>query len=197
MSVLSPLSQRPPERYVTYLSFQLLYLSLQSLWCHSKPTILQLNYVILIVTVLSGIRHHGFLLGFNATPLQSARRNKNVFVSASRSYRRILEQRSGPRKGRWSIYLPPPPPPPPPMPNLHISSFRVIPKSGQPGKWCLIVDLSAPEGRSVNDGTDPDDFSLQYVKEDDVIRMIGMLGTGALMAKFDVLRFSERRSPPR
>ena len=30
----------------------------------------------------------------------------------------------------------------PPFPDLYISSFRVIPKKGQPGKWCLIVDLS-------------------------------------------------------
>lgn len=34
----------------------------------------------------------------------------------------------------------------PPLPNLHISSFGVIPKRGQPGKWRLIVDLSSPGG---------------------------------------------------
>ena len=31
-----------------------------------------------------------------------------------------------------------------PFPRLHISSFGVIPKKGQPGKWHLIVDLSSP-----------------------------------------------------
>ena len=37
-------------------------------------------------------------------------------------------------------------------PNIHISSFSVIPKCSQPGKWRLMVDLSSPNGRSVNDG---------------------------------------------
>ncbi len=29
--------------------------------------------------------------------------------------------------------------------------FGVIPKKGKPGKWRLIVNLSAPDGHSVND----------------------------------------------
>ena len=36
-------------------------------------------------------------------------------------------------------------------PFVHTSSLGVIPKS-TPGKWRLIVDLSSPEGGSVNDG---------------------------------------------
>ena len=43
----------------------------------------------------------------------------------------------------------------PPLPNLQVSSFGVIPKKGQPGKWRLIVDLSSPHGCSINDGIDP------------------------------------------
>ena len=74
----------------------------------------------------------------------------------------------------------------PPLPNLHISSFGVIPKRGQPGKWRLIVDLSSPGGCSVNDGIDPQDFTLQYIRLDEVIRMVSRYGPGALMAKFDV-----------
>ena len=35
---------------------------------------------------------------------------------------------------------------PPPFPLLHVSSFGVIPKKGQPEKWHLIVDLSSPGG---------------------------------------------------
>ena len=45
-------------------------------------------------------------------------------------------------------------------PPLHISSFGVIPKRGQPGKWRLIVELSSPGESSVNDGINPDQFSL-------------------------------------
>ena len=74
----------------------------------------------------------------------------------------------------------------PPFPNLYVSSFGVIPKQGQPGKWRLIVDLSSPEGASVNDGIDPDEFTLHFIKLDQVIRVVSNLGVGALMAKFDV-----------
>ena len=36
--------------------------------------------------------------------------------------------------------------------HLHTSLFGVIPKQSKPGKWRLIIDLSSPEGWSVNDG---------------------------------------------
>ena len=73
-----------------------------------------------------------------------------------------------------------------PLPNLHVSSFGVIPKKGQPAKWHLIVDLSSPQGSSVNDGIDPDEFSMHYIKLDQIISMVLKHGPGALMAKFDV-----------
>ena len=77
-------------------------------------------------------------------------------------------------------------PPPSPFPNLQISSFGVIPKKGQPGKWRLIVDLSSPWGASVNDGISADEFTLHYITVDQIIRSVSRLGKGALMAKFDV-----------
>lgn len=73
-----------------------------------------------------------------------------------------------------------------PLPNLQISSFGVIPKKGQPGKWHLIMDLSSPRGSSVNDGINPDKFSMHYIKLDQIISMVAKHGTGAMMAKFDV-----------
>ena len=73
-----------------------------------------------------------------------------------------------------------------PLPLLHVSSFGVIPKKGQPDKWRLIVYLSSPVGASVNDGIDRDDFTLYYVWVDQVVRMVSQFGKGALMAKFDV-----------
>ena len=42
------------------------------------------------------------------------------------------------------------------MQDLHVSSFGVIPKKGQPDKWPLIMDLSSPQGHSVNDGINPE-----------------------------------------
>ena len=43
-----------------------------------------------------------------------------------------------------------------------------MPKKNRLDKWRLIVNLSAPEGRSVNDGIDKELASLSYVSVDDV-----------------------------
>ena len=75
---------------------------------------------------------------------------------------------------------------PPPFTNLQISSFGVIPKKDQPGKWHLIVDLSSPSGASVHDGISADEFTLHYITVDQIICSVSRLGKGALMAKFDV-----------
>ena len=37
-------------------------------------------------------------------------------------------------------------------PKVQVNRFGVIPKPHHPGKWRLIVDLSHPKGKSVNDG---------------------------------------------
>ena len=61
----------------------------------------------------------------------------------------------------------------------------MIPKSTA-GKWRLILDLSWPDGHSVNDGIDPDLCSLSYVSVDDAARAATRLGQGALLAKVDI-----------
>ena len=66
------------------------------------------------------------------------------------------------------------------------SPFGVIPKSGQPGKWRLIVDLSSPEGASVNAGIEPELCSLRYLHLDQVVQEVRKLGRGAQMAKMDI-----------
>jgi len=48
------------------------------------------------------------------------------------------------------------------------------------------VDLSSPSGLSVNDGIDPDEFTMQYNTVDQFIRTISSYSLGALIAKFDV-----------
>ena len=48
----------------------------------------------------------------------------------------------------------------------QISRFGVIPKGHTPGKWRLIVDLSAPADHSVNDGIDADLCTLEYTSVD-------------------------------
>ncbi len=53
------------------------------------------------------------------------------------------------------------------FPKVHTSSFGVIPKAS--GKWRLIVDMSAPEGRSENDGISEAVSSLSYVGIEDAV----------------------------
>ena len=74
-----------------------------------------------------------------------------------------------------------------PFPYLHISRFGVNPKNNQPGQWRLILDLSSPEGHSVNDGIPKPLFSVQYVIVDSFINYIMVRGYGTLMARFDVV----------
>ena len=68
--------------------------------------------------------------------------------------------------------------------NLMVSRFGVIPKHHKPGKWHLIVDLSSPEGFSVNDGIAA--CSMIYSSLDDAARFILLAGKGALLAKIDI-----------
>ena len=71
------------------------------------------------------------------------------------------------------------------FPYVHTSRFGVIPK-GISGKWRLIVDMSSPEGFSVNDGIGESLCSLSYVGVEDAVRGICSYGEGTLLAKVDV-----------
>ena len=71
------------------------------------------------------------------------------------------------------------------FPAVQISRFGVIPKS-EPDSWRLILDLSYPEGRSVNDAISPEICSLSYMTVDDAVRAIVTIGQGAMLAKVDI-----------
>ena len=66
-----------------------------------------------------------------------------------------------------------------------MSPFGVIPKK-EPGKWRLIVDLSFPEGASVNDGVKKNLCSLEYVTVDHIAAGVYIMGKGAMLAKLDI-----------
>ena len=68
----------------------------------------------------------------------------------------------------------------------HISRFGVIPKSHQPNKWRLIVDLSHPVDFSVNDSILKNLSSIVYITIDTAIQEILRLGKGTMLAKIDV-----------
>ena len=76
---------------------------------------------------------------------------------------------------------------PPHLANLtQTSPIGLIPKPHQPGKWRLIVDLSSPAGRSVNDAMPVDNCHTQYASVLDAAKPIRCLGAGTLLAKVDL-----------
>ena len=67
------------------------------------------------------------------------------------------------------------------FPQVPVCPFGVIPKS-EPGKWRLILDLSALGGCSINDGICSEWCLLLYMSVDNMAAEIVSLGSGAQMA---------------
>ena len=79
-----------------------------------------------------------------------------------------------------------PPAPALTAPVVQISPFGVIPKKYRPNKWRLIVDLSSPEGHSINDAIPRELCSVSYTSIDHAVSIAWGLGTGSLLAKLDL-----------
>ena len=132
--------------------------------------------------ILRGIQH-GFRIGFNGeavipkpcmSNMLSANEHPQVvasYLEEVQKYHRIIPVGDMARAAELGI---------------HCSAFGVIPKKHKPNKWRLIVDLSAPEGHSINDGISKELASLSYVSVDDVVACALKEGKGALLAKMDV-----------
>ena len=78
-----------------------------------------------------------------------------------------------------------------PLPQLLVSDCQVspiglIPKPHQPGKWHLIVDLSSPHGRSVNDAISVECCHMHYTSILEAASLIRRLGKGASLAKINL-----------
>ena len=116
----------------------------------------------------------GFRLGFNpASTLRSSKRNSPSATSLSTKVDDYLrdEVETG-NLGRVADSS-----------STHISPIGFIPKKNKPGKYRLIVNLSAPEGASVNDGISFVASSFHYVTVRETARMIPQ---GAFLAKIDL-----------
>ena len=74
----------------------------------------------------------------------------------------------------------------PPFENFVGSPMGVYEKKRSPGKFRIIHDLSWPPGRSVNDGINPDDYSLQYISIDQAVNLVKQYGQDTLMSKIDL-----------
>ena len=71
-----------------------------------------------------------------------------------------------------------------PQEHLRTSDLGEVPNKN--GKWRAILHLSAPEGRSINDYINREEFSLRYSTIDDAMAHLGKFDRGALMAEFDL-----------
>lgn len=129
--------------------------------------------------LLAGLRN-GFRIGFSPSQqLQSASENMRSALINPEPVQKYLqtEVEAGRVLGPLDESL---------RSHIHISRFGVIPKKHQPGKWRLILDLSFPSGKSVNDGIPRDLASLQYVSVDDAARIIMSMGRNTELAKVDI-----------
>ena len=70
--------------------------------------------------------------------------------------------------------------------SVHCSPFGLVPKGRDPGKWRMIVNLSHPEGQSVNDAITSKQSSLRYASLDDAVHFVTRLGCGTMLIKVDI-----------
>ena len=129
--------------------------------------------------VIQGIRQ-GFHIGFDGTGCRAkgAERNMQSAMVNPGPVEEYLKEEAG--TGRVSELNPSE------DQGIVVNRFGVIPKRGQAGRWRLILDLSYPPGRSVNDGISRELSSLHYVSVDTAIQRVLELGAGALLAKIDI-----------
>ena len=121
----------------------------------------------------------GFRLGFNrVSTLQSVCHNH---PSSTQHPQTIMDHLSAEEESGRLVG-----PLPHPIASLvQVSPLGLVPKSHS-DKWRLIVDLSSPRGRSVNDGISSDLCSLRYASVDNAVEVIMALGRSTLLAKFDL-----------
>ena len=133
--------------------------------------------------LIRGMRE-GFRIGFNrqACELKSVRRN----MRSAEEFPEVVDAYLATETKAGRIIGPVSLPKPEGADAVHVSRFGVIPKPHQPGKWRLIVDLSHPHGRSINDGVSPELCSLAYASIDQASAMIVRLDRCTELAKLDV-----------
>lgn len=72
-----------------------------------------------------------------------------------------------------------------PFQSFHLSPIGMVPKKN-PGEFRMIVDLSSPQGHSINSGISDASARVSYASIDDAITKILECGPGAFLAKSDI-----------
>ena len=71
---------------------------------------------------------------------------------------------------------------------VHCTPIGLVPKGRGTGQWRMIVDLSYPAVRSVNEGIASDLCSLKYSSVDNALQFITKLSQNTLLIKVDLKR---------
>ena len=119
---------------------------------------------------------HGFRIGFNrSAPLRPAPENfRSVYSNPVTVEKYVTEELALGRLVKSQAA------------GVRRNPIGIIPKPHQPGKFRLVVDLSAPASSSVNDGIPAPWCSMEYVSVDRAAKLVSQCGRGALMAKTDL-----------
>uniref|UniRef100_A0A7M5X226 Reverse transcriptase domain-containing protein n=1 Tax=Clytia hemisphaerica TaxID=252671 RepID=A0A7M5X226_9CNID len=120
---------------------------------------------------------HGFRLGFGDSPLSHTGRNNSsaMIVGDKVSASIMKELERGHTAGPFATS---------PLPNLHCSPLGSAPKND--GSSRIILDLSQPNGCSVNDGIPIESCHVKYSSFDDAVDLVHLLGRGCFMGKIDI-----------
>ena len=132
-------------------------------------------------TYIVNCLQNGFRIGFTHGELRLRSRGRNH--PSCRSNRTVVQERltaelaAGRLLGPIDHGL---------VQMTQVSPMGLVPKSHQPNKFRLIVDLSSPSQGSVNDGIPSDHCSLSYATIDDAVAKIRTLGRGTVLVKMDL-----------
>ena len=126
--------------------------------------------------IIDGLQF-GFKIGFRGSVSETRPRNnlsarsneQKVSAAITKEIRR--EHTSGPFAE-------------PPLHPLHCSPIGSTDKPD--GSVRLVMDLSQPEGLSINEGIDKEEFSVRYSHFDEATRLVRMVGKGCYMCKVDI-----------
>lgn len=121
---------------------------------------------------------YGFHLGCTDLPSSKVSRNHKSAIEHPSVIQDFIAQ--GRELGRIAG-----PFPSPPFTHFVSSPLGVVPKS-EPGKLCVIHDLSFPKSNSVNSMIPDENSTVQYDSIDNVTVLLRKFGQGALMAKTDI-----------
>ena len=74
----------------------------------------------------------------------------------------------------------------PALHDTHVSPIGLVPKGHSGTAWRMIVDLSHPRGRSLNDLISPDVCTLSYPSIDDAVDFVVSMGRYTQLVKIDL-----------